>query len=245
MTASKSRPHAEARAAACFGLAVTAVGLLVSLTLLIVRASHPFVLLRVSGNDQINRLITYEVALVVVTVPIVLLTAALIPSRFSQYFRVGHMGAPVGAIRVLRISGTETWKTFGITLTGIVALVTAAVVMLPVIRGAGLNLSPYVAAVAVFLAASNAFVEEYLTRFQVVASLVGRVPPERIAVISAVFFGIPRYLGTPGQLIGVLMSTLLGWLLAKSVLETRGLGWAWIVHFSQDVIIFVVILGAV
>jgi hypothetical protein len=41
------------------------------------------------------------------------------------------------------------------------------------------------------------------------------------------------------------MSTLLGWLLAKSVLETRGLGWAWIVHFSQDVIIFVVILGAV
>ena len=35
-----------------------------------------------------------------------------------------------------------------------------------------------------------------------------------------------------------------GWFLAKAVLETGGLGWAWFVHFVQDVIILIAILGA-
>lgn len=62
-------------------------------------------------------------------------------------------------------------------------------------------------------------------------------------MVSALLFGIPHYLGTPGQLIGVLAAGFLGWFLAKSVLETKGLGWAWFVHFLQDVIIFVAVLG--
>jgi hypothetical protein len=41
-----------------------------------------------------------------------------------------------------------------------------------------------------------------LARFQVFASLVGTVASERVAVISALLFGIPRYAGTPGQVIG-------------------------------------------
>jgi hypothetical protein len=48
-------------------------------------------------------------------------------------------------------------------------------------------------------------------------------------VISALLFGIPHYVGTPGQLIGVLVASFLGWFLAKSVLETQawaGPGWS-------------------
>jgi hypothetical protein len=34
----------------------------------------------------------------------------------------------------------------------------------------------------------------------------------------------------------------LGWLLARSVMDTRGMGWAWFIHFLQDVVIISVLL---
>jgi hypothetical protein len=36
----------------------------------------------------------------------------------------------------------------------------------------------------------------------------------------------------------VALAWFLGWILAKSMLETRGLAWAWFIHFVQDVAIF-------
>jgi hypothetical protein len=44
--------------------------------------------------------------------------------------------------------------------------------------------------------------------------------------------------------VGVVLAGFLGWFLAKSVLETRGIGLAWFIHFVLDVIIFVAILGS-
>lgn len=35
-----------------------------------------------------------------------------------------------------------------------------------------------------------------------------------------------------------LLAGVLGYVLAKSVLETQGFFWAWIIHFFQDVVIF-------
>jgi uncharacterized protein len=246
MTLAGSRPRATVGAGSVvsLGLAVIGTGTLVALSLLIVRADVPLMLLRVGTNDQVDRLVTYQAVTLALTVLVAALTARLIPESFRRYFRVGRMDAPVVAVRALGIKGTETWRTLGISFSLVITVVTAAIVLLPAVRDTGLNMSPYVAGVAVLLAASNAFVEEYLTRFQVVASLAGRVTPGRIALISALLFGIPHYLGTPGQLIGVLAASFLGWFLAKSVLETQGLGWAWLVHFLQDVVIFVAILGA-
>lgn len=59
-------------------------------------------------------------------------------------------------------------------------------------------------------------------------------------MIVAVFFGMAHYLyGTPAGVVGFLMTAFLGWLLAKSMLETRGLFWPWFIHFVPDVVIFV------
>ncbi|MDZ4714742.1 MAG: hypothetical protein SH819_04660 [Cytophagales bacterium] len=51
-------------------------------------------------------------------------------------------------------------------------------------------------------------------------------------------FGLPHFFGTQNGVFGVIMSGLLGWLLAKSVIETKSLGWALLIHFLQDVVIF-------
>ena len=52
------------------------------------------------------------------------------------------------------------------------------------------------------------------------------------------FLFFAHYFGTPSGIFGVVMSGLMGWLLAKSVIETRGLAWALLIHFLQDVVIF-------
>ncbi|NUQ25067.1 MAG: hypothetical protein HUU34_14055 [Saprospiraceae bacterium] len=65
----------------------------------------------------------------------------------------------------------------------------------------------------------------------------------RVCLWSAAIFGGIYYFGTPGGPLGLLMAGFLGWLLAKSLVETRGFGWAWSIHFLQDVVILFAFLG--
>lgn len=242
MTLTKSGVDSRTAAAVSFGLAVAGMGVLVALSLSIVRADVPLLLFTVGSNDEVNRLVTYQVVVLLMTLLMAGGTAKLMPHSFARYFRVGRLAAPAGPVRALGIKRTDTWKRLGITFTGSISVVTAVLVLLPVARG--LAVTPFVVGLALLLAASNSFVEEYVSRFQLVAALAGRVAPGRIALTCALLFGIPHYVGTPGGLVGVVVAGFLGWFLAKSVLETRGLGWAWFIHFAQDVIIFIAILGA-
>lgn len=56
--------------------------------------------------------------------------------------------------------------------------------------------------------------------------------------MAAYFFGIAHYFGTPGGILGGVLSIFMGWILGKAMLETRGLFWAWRIHFLSDVVIF-------
>jgi hypothetical protein len=56
--------------------------------------------------------------------------------------------------------------------------------------------------------------------------------------LSACFFGIAHYFGTPGGLAGAILSIFMGWILGKGMTETRGLVWTWWIHFLSDVVIF-------
>lgn len=92
-------------------------------------------------------------------------------------------------------------------------------------------------------ALTNSFVEESITRFGVVVSLKGEIRDRSIPFVSAAIFGIIHYWGSPGGIIGVLLAFFLGWFLTKSILEIKGIYWAWLIHFLQDVIIFSVTLN--
>jgi len=50
-------------------------------------------------------------------------------------------------------------------------------------------------------------------------------------LLTAVFFGIGHYYGIPYGVIGAVMAGVLGWLLGKSMLEIKGIFWAWVIHF--------------
>ena len=63
-----------------------------------------------------------------------------------------------------------------------------------------------------------------------------------IQIISAVLFGLPHYFGNPSGFIGVVMAGVLGYVLCKATIETKGITIAWIIHFVQDVIIFTALM---
>jgi membrane protease YdiL (CAAX protease family) len=145
----------------------------------------------------------------------------------------------------------SSWQTLGPVLAIAFTIGTAMLMSFNVsasngtINGTFFRLLPLV----ILFAATNAWTEELLSRFVIVAGLSGKVRPNIICWISAIIFGIPHFFGTPSGFFGVVMSGLLGWLLAKSVIETQSLGWALFIHFLQDLMIFgsgaMVIAGSV
>ncbi len=105
----------------------------------------------------------------------------------------------------------------------------------PLDRFAGvLPLLPFV----LLFAALNAFSEETLYRAALLAPLRDAVGRPQALLLTAALFGLWHFYGVPYGVIGVIMSGVLGWYLGKSMLETRGLFWAWFIHFWQDVAIF-------
>jgi len=88
------------------------------------------------------------------------------------------------------------------------------------------------------LAAMNAFSEEMSYRAPQLATSYEVVGKNQAMLLAAAFFGIGHYYGVPYGVIGVVMAGFLGWLLSKSMLETKGFLWPWFIHFLQDVVIF-------
>ena len=157
-----------------------------------------------------------------------------------RYLKFGNMDAYARPIKLLGIKETERWKSVGITFAVIISLVTGIFLFVASKdRLAAISVQSWLLAfgVAIPLACSNAFVEEIITRWTVVESLT-----DKYALyapwISAVIFGSVHYFGTPGGVAGSLMAGFLGWLLARSIQDTGGIGWAWLIHFLQDVLIF-------
>lgn len=94
---------------------------------------------------------------------------------------------------------------------------------------------------AIAFAALNAFSEEF--RFRCLLLAYGSRSmgvPQSIAATS-VLFGIAHFGGHPSGLSGVIMAAFFAWVVARSMVDTRGLGWAWSLHFVQDVIIFLMV----
>lgn len=178
--------------------------------------------------------VTLAIALIVLTV-----TALVSKQNAKTFYRLGTLNAVAQPVKWLGIKPTDTWKTIGLNFAVIVSLVTGIFIYLNVAREQTLQSEhirylPFI----LLLSLMNAFTEEAITRLGLVTALHGQVPASIIPVASALLFAIPHYFGVPGGVIGSLMAGFLGWLLAKSILETKGFFWAWFLHFLQDVIIF-------
>ena len=159
--------------------------------------------------------------------------------NFSTFFALGNIGAPANGVAWLGISDGESWLNLGTTLAFFITLATSTFVYLQFRKSSGglKQLLPFIPWILLF-SVTNSFSEEVVYRLGIVVPLVDSISPVYILLISAVAFGAPHLRGMPNGIVGALMAGLLGWVLAKSVLETQGIFWAWSIHFLQDVVIF-------
>ncbi len=159
--------------------------------------------------------------------------------REAFFLTRGNTAAPAEPVRWLGVVPGDTWASFGRNLALFLSLGTLAFLLIagrPSLDMAA-RLLPFLP-VVLLAAAFNAFNEEMTYKASFLSVLVGAVGKRQALLLMAAFFGILHYYGIPYGIIGVLMASLLGWLLGKSMLETGGLFWAWFIHFVQDVLIF-------
>lgn len=172
---------------------------------------------------------------------ILLLTFAVGPRSFKKFFSIGRVNAPVESVKLIGLNPKpdEGWVQVGRSFAIIISAVTFAFIYFQVIRGNSIEAQHlgYLPWVLVF-AVSNSFVEEMITRFGVVSALDGLISKGYVYLASAALFGSVHCFGVPGGIPGVLLAGFLGWLLAKSIGETKGIFWAWLIHCLQDIIIF-------
>ncbi len=88
------------------------------------------------------------------------------------------------------------------------------------------------------LAATNTVNEEFGYRNVPLAVLPPLLGPRAALAATGLLFGLAHYYGNPPGASGVALAAFLGVLLAKSMVETGGSTWAWIIHWLQDMVIF-------
>jgi len=159
--------------------------------------------------------------------------------RSDLFLVKGNVRAPVEPSRLLGMKKAEPWTRIGTIFAVIFASVTLIYLVLtnfPSLRTIELTL-PLIP-VAILIAAINAFNEEFTLRAAPLSELKNSVGKHQGLMITTLFFGLGHFYGVPSGVLGVLLASFLGWFLGKSMLETKGFIWAWLIHFLPDVFIF-------
>lgn len=167
-----------------------------------------------------------------------------------SYIKFGNPKVMVSEIKFLGIKDNEiNWGKLSLISGLLIGFGTSALTILTVIgQLSQLNISFLISSIPIILvlALINSFSEGLFYRSTIISTLDGIIVKDEIILLSAIVFGSFHYHGAPGGIIGVVMSTVLGWFLAKSVYETKGMLCGWFIHFCQDVVIFstIALMGA-
>lgn len=176
---------------------------------------------------------------------LVILTMWLITGRKLQFLRRGDMSAPSTPVKLLGISEKDNWKRIGITFVVVISAVTLGYLLISYRANLGLiSMNSWLIAFAVAfpLSVVNAFNEEIITRWSIAEGFTGKLA--RYAPwVSATIFGSVHYFGIPGGFVGSLMAGFLAWFATRSIQDTKGIGWAWAIHFVQDILILTITIA--
>lgn len=194
--------------------------------------------LQIHPNSFVNGLAKYQVFALIVGI---LTTIAILIStpQSKKFLNLGQLSIIAKKEKWLGINGKSSWTVNGLQLLFFVSLATGIFMFLAVkyTNSIGNFQWSFIPLVLLF-SLTNSLTEELIFRFGIVGGLFNHYPKLTILIISTILFGLPHYFGFPNGFIGVLMSGVLGYVLCKVTIETKGLSIAWAIHFVQDIIIF-------
>jgi membrane protease YdiL (CAAX protease family) len=194
--------------------------------------------LAISSNSYINLQISYQIILLFITGLSILVTFLINRENFMTYFSLGQITIPGNELHLFGIKRGDSWLKTGLSLCVVITSVTA-IFMYFQLKKVDVNWSILQSGVIWILlfSVTNSFGEEMIFRLGLVSPLTGLLSPTTIFFISAIIFGLAHVNGMPSGIIGITLAAILGFVLAKSVFETQGFFWAWMIHFLQDVVI--------
>jgi membrane protease YdiL (CAAX protease family) len=170
---------------------------------------------------------------------VMLILMLILKRRWSAFYLVkGDWRATAAPLPVV-MSKPGTWARLGWALAACIVVWTLAILLVqgqtpPEAVMMALPLLPMV----VVMAAMNAFSQEMTYRAGLLTTAHEALGPQQALLLTSVYFGIAQYYGTPRGLLGALTAGVLGWLLGRSMLETKGFLWPWLLHFLQGIIVF-------
>jgi len=173
------------------------------------------------------------------TPALVILVFLLASGRKRDYFflRKGDSSALFEPSKILTTKTPTSWLKMALIFSAVFVAV-VSILLLGQAKLSTLTIDWFLVPVAIIVAAMNGFNEEFSLR----AAPLGELEPEMgksdSLIATATYFGLGHYFGVPSGILGVILSGFLGWFLGKSMLETKGLFTAWLVHFLTDIPIF-------
>lgn len=194
--------------------------------------------LTLSDNSYVNGQVNYQIILLIIT-GLSLLTSYLINrENFLEYFSFGQVSVSGEELKLFGIKQGDSWLKTGLSLCVVITGITA-IFMYFQLKKTDVDWSILQGGIfwILLFSLTNSFGEEMIYRVGLVSPLKGVLTPTMIFIVSGVIFGLAHINGMPSGIIGVSLAGILGFILAKSVLETQGFFWAWVIHFLQDVVI--------
>ena len=194
------------------------------------------------GNVFDGRMQAEQTGKLAIALAMIVLLLGLGYKRRDFFLTRGNLRAPTEPAPLLGFPKRDPWPQFGLQWAFYIAAALAVTQYLSLRPGGDLLLKvvPILPSILCY-AALNAFSEEMIYRAPMLATLETVGGSKQALWVSAYFFGIAHYFGTPGGIVGGLLSIFMGWILGKGMLETRGLFWTWWIHFLSDIAIFLFI----
>lgn len=161
--------------------------------------------------------------------------------RRDLYLAVGDLGATAEPTRLKIPPKPEPWTRFGRNYA-IISVGLLLLFLIPALKPSLANFSVGLLLFAGVCAAMNAFAKEFLYRSAWIPQVLPLFGKGATLMLVPAWFGLAHYFGVPNGLTGVLLAAIGGWFFAKSMIETRGIAWAWFLHFLADFTVYLVLL---
>jgi len=163
--------------------------------------------------------------------------------RRDFYVAIGDLRATAEPTRLKIPHKAQPWTTFGRNYA-IISVGLLLFFLIPALKPSLANFSVGLVLFAVVCAAMNSFAEEFLYRSALIPQVLPLFGKSATLLLVPGWFGLAHYFGVPNGLTGVLLAAVGGWFFAKSMIETRGIAWAWFLHFLADFTVYLVLLLA-
>jgi hypothetical protein len=161
--------------------------------------------------------------------------------RRDLYLAVGDIRATAEPTRLKIPHKPQPWTTFGRNYA-IISVGLLLFFLIPAVQPSLANFSVGLLLFAFVCAAMNSFAEEFLYRSALIPQVLPLFGKGATLMLVPAWFGLAHYFGVPNGLTGVLLAGVGGWFFAKSMIETRGMAWAWFLHFLADFTVYLLLL---